>query len=189
MRGVMPFEFKKLDLAGVVLIKPKVFGDSRGYFMEAYQKSVFQKNGIDADFCQDNHSMSTKGVLRGLHYQKNPKSQAKLVRCIKGSILDVAVDLRKNSPTFGKWIGEILSDENRNMLYIPSGFAHGFLVLSDKAELLYKATNEYSPEHDRGIRWNDPDINVDWKIDYIPIISDKDAKQPFFKEVSKEDLF
>lgn len=185
----MPFSFKKLEIEDVILVTPQVFGDSRGFFMESYQKSVFEQNGIKDDFNQDNHSKSTKGVLRGLHYQTNPKAQAKLVRCPRGKIFDVAVDLRKNSPTFGKWVGEILSEENKNMLYIPAGFAHGFVVLSDEAELLYKASNEYSPQNDRGIRWNDPEINVDWRIDFKPLISEKDSKQPYLKEVLKEELF
>ena len=185
----MPFEFKKLDIPEVILVTPKVFGDSRGFFLESYQKSTFAQNGIDVDFNQDNHSKSTKGVLRGLHYQKEPKAQAKLVRCSRGKILDVAVDIRKNSATFGKWVGEILSEENKNMLYIPAGFAHGFVVLSDEAELLYKSSNEYSAENDRGIRWNDPDINIQWDIDFEPLISDKDSKQPFLKDVKQEDLF
>ena len=124
----MPFSFKKLKIEDVILVTPKVLGDSRGFFMESYQKSAFEQNGIKDNFSQDNHSKSSKGVLRGLHYQKNPKAQAKLVRCSRGKILDVAVDIRKNSPTFGKWIGEILSEENKNMLYIPAGFAHGFVV-------------------------------------------------------------
>ena len=185
----MPFSFKKLEIEDVILVTPQVFGDSRGFFMESYQKSVFEQNGIKDDFNQDNHSKSTKGVLRGLHYQTNPKAQAKLVRCPRGKIFDVAVDLRKNSPTFGKWVGEILSEENKNMLYIPAGFAHGFVVLSDEAELLYKASNEYSPQNDRGIRWNDHEINVDWRIDFEPLISEKDSKQPYLKEVLKEELF
>lgn len=187
--GKMPFSFKKLEIEDVILVTPQVFGDSRGFFMESYQKSVFEQNGIKDDFNQDNHSKSTKGVLRGLHYQTNPKAQAKLVRCPRGKIFDVAVDIRKNSPTFGKWVGEILSEENKNMLYIPAGFAHGFVVLNDEAELLYKASNEYSPQNDRGIRWNDPEINVDWRIDFEPLISEKDSKQPYLKEVLKEELF
>lgn len=185
----MPFEFKKSDIDGVVLVTPQVFGDKRGFFMETYQKSTFFKNGITVEFNQDNHSKSTKGVLRGLHYQKAPHAQAKLVRCSKGKILDVAVDIRKNSPTFGKWVGEILSEENKNMLFIPEGFAHGFVVLSDEAELLYKASGEYSPENDRGIRWDDPEINIDWGIDYKPTISEKDEKQPYLKDIKQEDLF
>lgn len=185
----MPFSFKKLEIEDVILVTPQVFGDSRGFFMESYQKTAFAQNGITEDFNQDNHSKSAKGVLRGLHYQTNPKAQAKLVRCPRGKIFDVAVDLRKNSPTFGKWVGEILSEENKNMLYIPAGFAHGFVVLSDEAELLYKASNEYSQQNDRGIRWNDPDINVEWGIDFEPLVSEKDYKQPYLKEVPKEDLF
>lgn len=185
----MPFIFQKTDIDDVILVKPQVFGDKRGFFLESYQKSTFCKNGIDVEFCQDNHSKSTKGVLRGLHYQKNPKAQAKLVRCSKGKIFDVAVDIRKNSPTFAKWTGAILSEENKEMLYIPAGFAHGFVVLSDEAELLYKATNEYSAENDRGIRWNDPDININWGIDFTPLISDKDTKQPFLAAITEEDLF
>lgn len=185
----MPFEFKKLDIEDVVLVTPKVFGDERGFFLESYQKSIFQDNGIDVEFVQDNHSKSTRGVLRGLHYQTPPKAQAKLVRCTRGEIFDVAVDIRKNSSTFGKWVGELLSEDNKNMLYIPAGFAHGFVVLSEEAELLYKASNEYSPQNDRGIRWNDSDINVKWDINFEPIVSEKDFKQPALKEISKEDLF
>ncbi|MBS4760607.1 MAG: dTDP-4-dehydrorhamnose 3,5-epimerase [Clostridium sp.] len=186
---MMPFEFKKLEIEEVILVTPKVFKDDRGFFLESYQKTTFQNNGIDVEFNQDNHSKSTKGVLRGLHYQTNPKAQAKLVRCSKGKIFDVAVDIRKNSKTFGKWVGEVLSEENKNMLFIPEGFAHGFIVLSDEAELLYKASNEYSPSNDRGIKWDDPDINVEWGIDFEPIISEKDAKQPYLKDVQEEDLF
>lgn len=185
----MPFSFKKLYIDDVTLISPKVFSDGRGFFMESYQKTEFQKNGIYTEFNQDNHSRSTKGVLRGLHYQKQPKAQAKLVRCTRGEIFDVAVDIRKNSKTFGKWVGEILSEENKNMLYIPEGFAHGFVVLSEEAELLYKASNEYSAENDRGIRWNDPDIGINWGWTKDPLISEKDAKQPFLKDIVKEDLF
>ena len=179
----MPFEFKKYEISDVQLVIPKVFPDDRGFFLESYKKSEFMANGICDDFNQDNHSKSTKGVLRGLHYQKNPKAQAKLVRCSKGAILDVAVDIRKNSPTFGKWVAEKLTEENKHMLYIPAGFAHGFVVLSDEAELLYKASNEYSKEHDRGILWNDPDINIQWGIDFEPILSEKDKNQPRLRDV------
>ncbi len=179
----MPFEFKKLDIEDVQLIIPKVFDDERGFFLESYKKSDFINNGINIDFNQDNHSRSTKGVLRGLHYQASPKGQAKIVRCIKGEIFDVAVDIRRNSPTFGKWVGEKLSEENKHMLYIPDGFAHGFVVLSDIAEILYKASNEYSKEHDRGILWCDPDIGIDWGIDFEPILSEKDRVQPKLKEI------
>ena len=183
----MTFEFKKLEIEDVILVSPKVFNDDRGFFLEGYKKSEFIKNGIDVEFNQDNHSKSTKGVLRGLHYQLPPKGQAKLIRCIKGKIFDVAVDIRKNSATFGRWVGEILSEDNKNMLFIPEGFAHGFIVLSSEAELLYKASNEYSKEHDRGILWNDPDINIDWGINYMPVLSDKDKNQPKLSEA--KDLY
>lgn len=185
----MPFEFKKLGIEDVILVTPKVFGDARGFFLESYQKSTFFENGIKVEFNQDNHSKSTKGVLRGLHYQTNPKAQAKLVRCSRGKIFDVAVDIRKNSKTFGKWVGEILSEENKNMLFIPEGFAHGFVVLSDEAELLYKASGEYSPANDRGIKWDDKDISINWGIDFEPLVSEKDAKQPYLKNIKEEELF
>ncbi len=181
----MPFEFKKLSIPDVILVTPKVFGDNRGFFLEGYKKSEFFNNGITVEFNQDNHSQSTKGVLRGLHYQKSPKAQAKLVRCIEGEIFDVSVDIRKNSPTFGKWVGEKLSAENKNMLFIPEGFAHGFVVLSEKAQLLYKASNEFAPDFDRGVRWNDPDININWGIDFEPILSEKDTNQPFLRELKE----
>ena len=178
----MPFEFEPTELKDVILVKPKVFGDSRGFFMETYKKSEFFQHGIKTEFMQDNHSKSTKGVLRGLHFQTPPKAQAKLVRCPRGKVFDVAVDIRKDSPDFGKWVGAVLSDENKHMLFIPEGFAHGFVVLSDEAELIYKASDEYSPENDRGIKWNDPDIGIDWGIDFEPLVSEKDAKQPFLKD-------
>ncbi len=181
----VPFEFKKLEIPDVILVSPKVFGDERGFFMESYKKSDFVENGIAAEFIQDNHSKSSKGVLRGLHYQLHPRPQAKLVRCSKGKIFDVAVDIRKDSPTFGNWVGEILSEDNKNMLYIPVGFAHGFVVLSDEAELLYKASSEFAPELDRGVRWNDLDININWGIDFEPLVSEKDAVQPFLKEIKE----
>ncbi len=181
----MPFEFKRLAIPDVILVIPKVFDDERGFFLESYKKSEFAKNGINIEFNQDNHSKSTKGVLRGLHYQLAPKAQAKLVRCPNGAIFDVAVDIRKNSPYFGKWVGEKLTAENKHMLYIPEGFAHGFVVLSETAELLYKASNEYSKEHDRGILWNDPDININWGIDFEPILSEKDKIQPRLKDIKE----
>jgi len=184
----MPFTFNRTKIEDVILVEPKVFGDNRGFFMESYKKSEFEQNGILDDFVQDNHSKSTKGVLRGLHYQLNPKAQAKLVRCTNGSIFDVAVDIRKDSKTFGQWVGYELSEENKNMLYIPEGFAHGFVVLSDEAELLYKTSNEFCPELDRGIRWNDPTINIDWGFEFEPLVSDKDNIQPFLKNLTNEDL-
>jgi len=184
----MPFEFEKLEIDGLILVKPKVFGDNRGFFLESYKKSDFVTNGIDLDFVQDNHSKSTKGVLRGLHYQAKPKAQAKLVRCIKGKIYDVAVDLRKNSKTFGKGLKVELSEDNHHMLFIPEGFAHGFVVLSEEAELYYKTNTEFAPQHDRGLLWSDKDINIDWGIDFEPILSDKDKIQPKFSELNKEEL-
>ena len=173
----MPFEFKPQEIKEVILVEPKVFGDARGFFMETYKKSDFFANGIDVEFNQDNHSKSTKGVLRGLHFQKAPHAQAKLVRCSKGRIYDVAVDIRKGSSTFGKYVKVELSEENKRMLFIPAGFAHGFVALSDEVELLYKASGEYCPEADCGIIWNDSDINVDWNIDFEPILSEKDKAQ------------
>lgn len=184
----MPFEFEKLKISDIILIKPKVFGDNRGFFLESYKKSEFYNAGIKEEFIQDNHSKSTKGVLRGLHYQLKPFCQAKLVRCTKGRIFDVAVDIRKGSHTFGKWVGMELSEENKNILYIPEGFAHGFVVLSEEAELLYKTNNEYSFEHDRGLIWNDPQVNIDWGINSEPLISEKDKIQPNLKDLKDEDL-
>lgn len=179
----MPFEFEEQRIKDIVLIKPKVFGDNRGFFMETYKKSDFCANGIDIEFNQDNHSKSTKGVLRGLHYQKAPFGQTKLVRCVKGRIYDVAVDIRKKSPTFGKYVKVELSEENKYMLYIPEGFAHGFVTLSDEAELIYKASGEYNPEAEGGVLWSDEDINIDWRIDFEPILSAKDKIQPKLKEI------
>lgn len=184
----MPFEFERQKIEDVILIKPKVFGDNRGFFMEAYKKSEFFENGITVEFNQDNHSKSTKGVLRGLHYQKSPYAQAKLVRCSKGRIYDVAVDIRSESKTFGQYVKVELSEENKQMLFIPEGFAHGFVVLSEEAELLYKASGEYAPQADRGIRWNDETIGINWEIDFEPILSEKDMVQPFLKDVKKEEL-
>ena len=181
----MAFEFIKLEIEGLLLIKPRVYGDYRGFFIETYKKSEFFENGITVDFNQDNHSKSVKGVLRGLHYQKAPYAQAKLVRCVRGRIYDVAVDIRPESATFGKYVKVELSEENKHMLFIPEGFAHGFVVLSDEAELLYKASGEYNPAADSGILWNDPDINIDWEIDFEPILSEKDIKQPRLYEVFK----
>ncbi len=184
----MPFEFERQKIEDVILVKPKVFGDNRGFFMEAYKKSEFFENGITIEFNQDNHSKSTKGVLRGLHYQKSPYAQAKLVRCSKGRIYDVAVDIRPESKTFGQYVKVELSEENKHMLFIPEGFAHGFVVLSEEAELLYKASGEYAPQADRGIRWNDETIGINWEIDFEPILSEKDMVQPFLKDVQKEEL-
>lgn len=177
----MPFEFKKLEIPEVILIQPRSFGDDRGFFVETYKRSEFVNFGITDNFVQDNHSRSVKNVLRGLHYQKNPMAQSKLVRCVQGEIFDVGVDIRKNSPTFGKWVGEILSAENKRQLYVPAGFAHAFLVLSDTAEVVYKTSEEYSPENDAGIKWNDPKININWNCNN-PLVSDKDDKLPYLDE-------
>ena len=184
----MPFEFERLEIEDLILVKPRVFCDDRGFFMETYKKSDFVANGINVDFNQDNHSKSKKGVLRGLHYQAAPKAQAKLVRCSRGKIFDVAVDIRKNSKTFGKWVGVFLSEENKHMFYIPVGFAHGFVVLSDEAELIYKASSEYSVNHDRGILWNDEKIGIDWEIDFEPVLNEKDMNQPKFKDINLEEV-
>lgn len=177
----MPFIFKKLELPEIISIKSNSFLDSRGYFLESFRESDFISNGINKRFIQDNFSHSIQGTLRGLHYQQNPKAQAKLVFCMRGEIFDVAVDIRKKSPTFGKWIGKILSENNHELLYIPEGFAHGFCVLSDEADVLYKVNQEYSPEHDRGILWNDPTINISWPIKNL-ILSEKDLVLPLLKD-------
>lgn len=177
----------KTKLDGVVIIEPDVFGDNRGFFMESWNKKKMTEAGLDYDFVQDNHSKSTvKGTLRGIHFQKGDKAQAKLVRCVKGSVLDVAVDLRRNSPTFKQWVGVKLSEENKKQLLIPRGFGHGFVTLTDDVEFLYKADNYYDPEADAGIRWNDPDIGVEWGVE-DPILSEKDKKNPFLKDC--KDLF
>lgn len=179
----MAFEFIPQKIKDVILIKPKVYGDHRGFFMESYKKSEFFANGIEVEFNQDNHSKSSAHVLRGLHYQEAPYAQAKLVRCGRGRIYDAAVDIRPSSPTFGQYVKVELSEENKHMLYIPEGFAHGFVVLSDEAELLYKASGEYNAGADRGLLWCDVDINIDWEIDFEPILSEKDKNQPSLKEV------
>ena len=173
----MPFEFKYLEIPEIVLIKPQVFGDDRGFFVELYKYSDFSRAGITEHLVQDNYSRSSRGVLRGLHYQKAPKTQGKMVICMKGRIFDVAVDIRKGSQSFGKWIGVELSENNRHMLYVPIGFAHGFQVLSESAEVLYKCTGEYSPKDERGIIWNDKDINIAWPLSQ-PILSAKDKINP-----------
>jgi dTDP-4-dehydrorhamnose 3,5-epimerase len=177
----MPFSFRNLQIPEVILVEPKVFKDERGFFMETYKMPDFVASGIKGNFVQDNHSRSTKGVLRGLHYQTPPFAQGKLVRAVRGEIFDVAVDIRKGSPTYGKWVGAILSEENKNVLYIPEGFAHGFCVLSEIAEVIYKSTNVYSPEAETGIIWNDRDLNIDWPINE-PILSAKDKKWPTLKD-------
>ncbi|RUA17855.1 MAG: dTDP-4-dehydrorhamnose 3,5-epimerase [Clostridia bacterium] len=173
----MPFTFTSLTIPDVILITPRLFEDQRGYFLETYKYSDFKAQGICETFVQDNHSRSKKDVLRGLHFQHPPQAQGKLVRAVRGVIFDVAADIRPSSPTFGQWVGEILSDDNRRMLYIPPGFAHGFAVLSDIADVSYKVTAEYAPEYDSGIAWNDPTLAIQWPV-ATPLISSKDADLP-----------
>ena len=164
------------ELPSVLVLEPKVLGDERGFFMESYNRRRFAElTGVDRDFVQDNHSRSGRGVLRGLHYQVPPVAQGKLVRVVVGEIFDVAVDIRRSSPTFGKWVGVRLSAENRRQLWIPEGFAHGFLTLSESAEVLYKTTDYYDPGCERSISWSDPDIAIDWPVEADPTVSGKDA--------------
>jgi dTDP-4-dehydrorhamnose 3,5-epimerase len=168
----------------VLLIEPKVFGDDRGFFFESFNLKAFKEaTGLDVEFVQDNHSKSARGVLRGLHYQLPPKSQGKLVRVVQGEVFDVAVDIRKSSPTFGRWVGDILTAENKKQLWIPQGFAHGFVTLSDTAEFLYKTTDYYAPEYERCIRWNDPTLGIAWPLDGQPLVSAKDASGTVFLEL------
>lgn len=173
----MPFEFIETVLSGVVLIQPKSFPDERGEFAELYKHSDFAKAGIDVNFVQANYSISKKGVLRGLHYQESPAGQGKLVQVLTGSAFDVAVDIRQDSPTFGRWVSVTLSADRKNMIYIPEGFAHGFCALEDDTKLMYNCSSEYSPEHERGIIWNDSTIGITWPIEN-PIIAERDAKFP-----------
>jgi dTDP-4-dehydrorhamnose 3,5-epimerase len=176
-------EYKETKIKGVFIIEPKVFQDARGYFMEAWKQAEFDEHVGRTVFIQDNESKSSFGVLRGLHYQKGDASQAKLVRVIKGKVLDVAVDIRKSSPTFGQHVMVELSEENKRQFFIPRGFAHGFLVLSDEAIFTYKVDNPYAPQCDAGIRWNDPDLGIEWPIDPAKVLtSEKDLKQPLLKD-------
>jgi len=163
------------SLPGVVILEPRVFGDERGFFLESYNEKVFAELGIGERFVQDNHSSSQRNVLRGLHYQIK-QTQGKLVRAVEGEILDVAVDVRRSSPTFGGWEAVRLSGENRRMLWIPAGFAHGFCVISEKAQVLYKATDYYAPEYERTLAWNDPDLKIEWELSGEPIVSPKDQR-------------
>ena len=170
------------DLPGVLLLEPRVFGDARGFFFESYNRRAFHKaTGVDVEFVQDNHSRSSRNVLRGLHYQVR-QAQGKLVRVTAGEVWDVAVDLRRGSPKFGQWAGFTLSAESRRMAWIPPGFAHGFLVMSDSAEVLYKATDYYAPEHERSIAWNDPDLAIEWPLTGAPVLSAKDAAGARFRD-------
>jgi len=174
------------SLPGVFILEPRVFGDERGYFFESYNQRIMSDVGITATFVQDNHSCSSRNVLRGLHYQMN-HPQGKLVRVAEGEILDVAVDLRRSSPSFGRWEAVRLSGENKRMLWIPVGFAHGFRVLSEKAHALYKATDFYAPEHERTLAWNDPDLKIDWELDSEPIVSAKDQRGMAFRNAGTFD--
>ncbi len=177
----MPFQFQKLDIPDVILIEPRTFEDPRGFFMETYKKSEFAANGIPVEFVQGNYSHSIQGTLRGLHYQKPPQAQGKLVMALRGKVFDVAVDIRKGSPTYGQWVSAVLSDENFHMLYLPPGFAHGFCVLSEEADFVYLVTAEYAPECETGILWNDPEIGVQWPIAQ-PVLSDRDTRLPLLKD-------
>jgi len=174
------FTFKRLQIPDIILVEPKLLLDNRGFFYESFKESDFFTNGITKKFVQDNFSHSTYGVIRGLHYQKRPRDQAKIITVVKGKIFDVAVDIRRNSPSYGKWVSVILSEDDHKLLYVPEGFAHGFCVLSQEADIFYKVSNEYSKEHERGVVWNDPAINISWPIEK-PIISDKDNQLPLLK--------
>jgi dTDP-4-dehydrorhamnose 3,5-epimerase len=184
----MPFRFQRLQIPDVILVEPRSLKDERGFFRETYKASEFAAGGIPVPFVQDNHSHSTRGVLRGLHYQNPPRAQGKLVSVCWGEIFDVAVDIRHGSPTFGQWVGEALSSETGCLLYVPPGFAHGFCVLSEQADVIYKVTAEFAPELDRGILWNDPDIGVRWPITDA-IISPKDAQLPRLREADNQFVF
>jgi dTDP-4-dehydrorhamnose 3,5-epimerase len=170
-----------LAIPDVMLLEPRVFGDDRGFFFESYNRQAFREaTGVDPDFVQDNHSRSVKGVLRGLHYQLPPKVQGKLVRVVSGEVFDVAVDIRSGSSTFGKWVGEVLSAENKRQMWIPPGFAHGFLTLSETAEFLYKTTDFYAPDCERCILWNDPNLAISWPLQGNPVLALKDAQGDLF---------
>jgi dTDP-4-dehydrorhamnose 3,5-epimerase len=184
----MSYSFTKLGIPDVLIIEPQVFPDNRGKFFEIYKESIFKENGFNSSFVQDNYSHSTRNVLRGLHFQKSPMAQAKLVTVLKGKIFDVAVDIRKNSPTYGQWIGETLSEDNHKLIYVPEGFAHGFCVLSSEASVFYKVTNEYSNELEQSILWNDPQIGISWPITE-PIMSKKDLEAPLLKNIDNDFVF
>jgi dTDP-4-dehydrorhamnose 3,5-epimerase len=178
----------KCKLEGIVVIEPDSFNDSRGFFFESYNKEKYSKLGITTDFVQDNHSASTKGTLRGMHWQLSPHAQSKLVRVCVGEVYDVAIDIRKNSPTFGQWEGFYLSAKNKKQVFIPAGFAHGFYVLSDYSEFLYKCNTYYSPEHERGFCWNDKTVNIKWPS-LKPVLSDRDLAHPQLEDLKPDDLF
>jgi dTDP-4-dehydrorhamnose 3,5-epimerase len=177
----MPFTFQRLAIPELILVEARHFADDRGFFLETYKQSAFAAHGVDLPFVQDNYSRSMRSVLRGLHYQRPPQAQGKLVQVLRGEVFDVAVDIRVGSPTYGQWAGLYLSGDRFQLLYIPAGFAHGFCVLSDQADFAYKVTAEYAPTLDTGIRWNDPEIGIEWPI-VDPIVSPKDAALPFLCE-------
>lgn len=180
-------KFTRSAIREVIVIEPKVFGDRRGFFMETYRRDIFRANGIDVEFVQLNHSMSSKGTLRGLHYQ-SVRPQGKLVRVILGEVFDVAVDVRFGSPTYGKWVAEVLSSDNKKQMYVPAGFAHGFCVMSETAEFVYACTDYYHPQGERGIIWNDPGLAIPWPV-RDPILSDKDKLYPQFKDLKTDFVF
>ncbi len=176
----MPFCFSPTEIPEVIVIDPRVFPDQRGFFMETYKRSEFAAHGVSGTFVQSNHSKSSKGILRGLHYQKHPKAQCKLVRALSGEIYDVVVDLRQGGPTYGKWIAVMLSEKNKRMLYVPAGFAHGFCVTSEEAEILYMSTEEYAPKHEAGVLWNDPELGIEWPL-AEPQLAPRDLAWPPLK--------
>ena len=184
----MPFIFTKTKIPDIVLIEPKIFSDDRGFFAEIFKSTDFKKNGIREDFVQVNHSKSGKDVLRGLHYQKHPQAQGKLMRALAGEIYDVAVDIRQGSPTFGQWVASVLSSENKRMLYVPAGFAHGFCVTSAEAEIFYMTTAEYAPECEAGVRWDDPDLRIGWPV-ARPRLSNRDLAWPWLKDADNNFRF
>ena len=184
----MPFHFTTLEIPDVILVEPTMVEDPRGSFVEMYKRSEFLRAGITDVFVQDNYSRSVQRVLRGLHYQKHPKAQGKLLTVLTGEIFDVAVDIRKGSPTFGRWISVTLSAENRRMLYVPAGFAHGYCVLSENADVIYKVSAEYAPDLDYGIVWNDPDLRIAWPISH-PLLSTKDTRLPPLREVCADFMY
>jgi dTDP-4-dehydrorhamnose 3,5-epimerase len=184
----MPFQFERLDIPEVILIEAQAFEDHRGFFMETYKQSEFEAGGVPWAFVQDNFSRSTRGALRGLHYQMNPKAQGKLVSVLRGEIYDVAVDIRRRSPTHGRWVGIHIRAEDHSLVYVPVGFAHGFQVLSDEADVLYKVTEEYAPPVDRGIAWNDPDLSIDWPVKE-PVLSPKDSALPPLRQAENNFIY
>lgn len=184
----MPFSFRRLEIPDVLLITPNIFEDERGFFMETYKLSEFKKLGVEYNFVQENFAKSKKNVLRGLHYQLEPKSQGKLVRCVRGKVWDVAVDIRKGSPWYGKWVKVEMSEENKNILWVPRGFAHGYVSVEEDSEILYLTTEEYAPQFERGILWNDPTLKIDWGVD-SPIVSQKDGKLPLLEKTENNFVY